>query len=77
MGDDGDDFGRTVVLDGLRGFGQGAAGVGHVVDEDRDLVRDVSDKDHAADFVGARAFLVDQRKTLVDAVRDGGSSGNS
>lgn len=41
--DEGDDFSGAVGHDGLGGFGQGAAGVGHVVDEDGDFVEDVAD----------------------------------
>lgn len=74
VGDDGDDLAGAVVLDRLGGLGEGAAGVGHVVDEDGDLVDDVADEHHAADDVGARALLVDQGEAAVQAVGDGGGA---
>ena len=75
MCDNGNDFHRTVVLDGLRGLGQSTACISHVVDKDGNLVRNVSNKDHAANLIGTRTLLVDQRKALVDAIGNGGSSG--
>lgn len=70
--DDGDDFGGAVGHDGVGGFDEGAAGVGHVVDEDGDFVGDVADEDHARDFVGASAFFVDEGEAEVETVGDGG-----
>jgi len=64
----GDDLPRLVLLDDCGGLGEGAAGVGHVVDQDADLVHHVTDQHHAADLVGPRALLVDQREGQVEAV---------
>ena len=72
---DGDDLlGAALVDQGLGGFGQGAAGVGHVVDEDGGLGGDGADEDHAGDFVGAGAFFVDEGEADVEAVGDRGRS---
>ena len=68
VGDDGEDLSRAVVHDRVGGFGQRAARVGHVIDEDGDLVFDVADEDHARDFVGALALFVDQGEGEVEAV---------
>lgn len=65
VGDDGDDLAGAVVLDGLGGLGQRPAGVRHVVDEDGDLVHDVSDEHHAPDDVGSGALLVDEGEAPV------------
>lgn len=71
VGDDGNDFSGSVIFHGLSGLGQSTAGIGHVVNENGNLVRNVSDKDHAADFIGARTLLVNQGEALVDAISDG------
>jgi hypothetical protein len=47
MCDDGDDLASLVRHDGLGSFDERAACVGHVVDEDGDLVLDVADENHA------------------------------
>lgn len=73
--DDGVDLAGAVLHDGVGGFDEGAAGVGHVVDDDGDLVLDVADEDHAGDFVGTSAFFVDEGELQVEAVCDGGCSG--
>jgi hypothetical protein len=75
VGDDGDDLLSAVRDEGGGGLGQRAAGVGHVVDEDAGHVLDGADQDHAGDFVGARALLVDQGEGKVEAVGDGGRAG--
>lgn len=49
---------------------EGTAGVGHVVDDDGDLVLHVTHKDHARDFVGALALLVDQSELEIETVGD-------
>lgn len=59
MCDDSYNFPSFVGHDGLGGFDQSAAGIGHVVDENGDLVLDVADENHAGDFVGACALFVD------------------
>lgn len=60
MGDDGEDFLGTVLAEGCGRFGEGTAGICHVIDDDSDLVFDATDKDHPRDLVGSRAFLVDE-----------------
>ena len=65
VGNNGYDLGSTVVLDRLRSLGEGSAGIRHIVDQDRDLVYNVSDEDHAPDDVGSRAFLVNESKASV------------
>lgn len=57
--DDGVDLLGAVLHDGVGGFDERTAGVGHVVDDNSDLVLDVADEDHARDLVRARTFLVD------------------
>ena len=42
------------------GEGEGAAGVRHVVYENRDLILYVADEDHARDLVGLFALLVEE-----------------
>lgn len=49
---------------------EGTAGVGHVIDDDGDLVLHVTDEDHARDFVGARTLLVDQSELEIEPVGD-------
>lgn len=74
VGHDGDDLARLVLLDDGRGLGKGAARVGHVVDQDADLVDHVADQHHAADLVGPGALLVDQGEGEVEAVGEGGGA---
>lgn len=66
--DDSHDFFGAVLHHGVGGFDERAASVGHVVDEDGDAVLDVADEHHAADFVGAGAFFVDEGEAEVEAV---------
>jgi hypothetical protein len=70
MCNDSYDLPSFVSHDGLGGFDECAAGISHVVDEDGDLVLDVADKYHAADFVRARALFVDEGEAEVEAVGD-------
>jgi hypothetical protein len=49
-------------------FDERAARIGHVVDEDGDLVFDVADEHHAGDFVRARTLFVDEGKAEVEAI---------
>lgn len=44
------------------------ASVGHVVNENRNLVLDITDEDHAANNVGTRSLLVDESKSRVETV---------
>jgi hypothetical protein len=68
MRDDCNDFARFVRHDGFGGFDESAARVGHVVNEDGDLVFYVADEDHTGDFVGARTLFVDEGEAEVEAV---------
>lgn len=69
MRDNGDDGLRVaVVQQHLGGFGQRTARVGHIVDDDTDLIGDVTDENHSADFVSAGSLLVDQREVQVQSV---------
>ena len=71
---DGVDLGGTVLHDGFGSLGERAAGVGHIVDDDSDLVLDITDKDHARDLVGAGTFLVNERELQVQAISNGSST---
>lgn len=64
----GDNFARVVVHDGVSGLDECPTSVSHVVDEDGDLVSDVSDKNHSRNFVGARTLFVDKGEAKVEAV---------
>lgn len=68
VGDNGHDLGGAILREHLGGLGQGAAGIGHVVDQDGDLVSDVSHQHHAANDVGTRALLVNESKALVETI---------
>ena len=68
---DGVDFEGAVLHHGLGGLGESAAGVGHVVDDDGNLVLDITDKDHARDFVGTGTFLVNEGELQVEAIGNG------
>lgn len=50
----------AVGHDDVGGLAEGAAGVGHVVNDDCDLAGDVAHEDHSRDLVGAGALLVDE-----------------
>lgn len=71
---DGVDFGSTVLHDGFGSLGKCAAGVGHIVDDDSDLVLDITDKDHARDLIGTGTFLVNKRELQVQAISNGSST---
>lgn len=49
---------------------ESTAGVGHVIDDDGDLVLHVTDEDHARDFIRARALLVNQSELEIETVGD-------
>ena len=70
MSDDSNDFPSSMVHDCFGGFDKRAACVSHVVYENCDFVLDVSDEDHAGDFVRAGAFFVDEGEAEVEAVGD-------
>lgn len=68
VGDKGVDLGRARLEEVAGREAEGATRVGHVVDQDRDLALDGTDKDHARDLVGAFALLVEEGKLDVEAV---------
>lgn len=74
VGDDGNGAAGSVVDDDLGGLAQGAAGVGHIVNNDGDLAAHVADQNHARDLVGAGALLVDQGEAEIETVGDRGCS---
>jgi hypothetical protein len=74
MGDDSEHLLRSMLLESLRSLRESAARIRHVIDQDRDLVFHVSDKNHSADFVRAGALLVDQSEVQVETVGDGGGA---
>ena len=53
---------------------EGAAGVGHVVDEDRNLVLDVADEDHPGDLVCLLPLLVEQGEIDAEPIGHRGRS---
>ena len=62
----------SAVLDHHVGrFAEGSAGVCHVVDDDGGAALDVTNEDHAADFVRTGTLFVDERELDVEAVGDG------
>lgn len=48
-----------------------SASISHVVNENGNLVLDITNEDHAADNVGTRSLLVDEGKGRVETVSDG------
>lgn len=77
VGHDGNGGSCAVLDDHVGGFAEGSAGVGHVVNDNSGTALDVSDEDHAADFVGTSTLFVDERELDVEAVGDGSSSVNA
>jgi len=69
--DDGVDFLGAVLHNGVGGLDERAAGIGHVVNDDGNLVLDVADQDHAGDLVGTGTFLVNQGELEIEAIGDG------
>ena len=70
VGDDGDGTTSAVLDDNVGGFAEGAASVGHVVDDDGDLAAHVTHQDHAGDLVRAGTLFVDQGEAEVEAIGD-------
>lgn len=68
-------LGRAVRYHHVRGLAERAACVGHVVDDDGGAVCDAADEDHAGDFVGAGALLVDEGEGEVQGVGYGCCAG--
>lgn len=59
------DLSGTVLHNGLSGLGESTAGIGHIVDDNGDLVLDISNKNHAGNFVGTGTFLVNKSELQV------------
>ena len=72
--DNGVDFLSTVLHDGVGSLDEGSTSVGHVVDDDGNLVLDVTNKHHSGNFVGTRALLVDQGELRIQPVGDSGGT---
>jgi hypothetical protein len=70
VGHDRDGSSCAVLDDHVGRFAEGSAGVCHVVDDDSCATLDITNEDHAADFVRAGAFLVNERELDVEAVGD-------
>ena len=49
-------------------FDKGSASIGHIVNDNGNLVLNVTDEDHAGDLVRTRTFLVDEGKLQIEAV---------
>lgn len=74
--DDGVDFLGTMLHYRVGGLDQRAAGVGHIVDDDGNLVLHVANQDHARDLIRTRALLVDQGELQIEAVGNPGGPGD-
>lgn len=72
--DNGVDFLSTVLHDGVGGLDEGSASISHIVDDDGNLVLDVTNKNHSGNFVGTRALLVDQGELRIQPVGDSGGT---
>ena len=73
--DNGVDFPGPMLHHRVGRFDKGSASIGHIVNDNGNLVLDVTNKDHSGNLVGTRAFLVDQGKLRIQSVSDGGGSG--
>lgn len=60
----------TVLHDGVGSLDEGTAGIGHIVNNNSNLVLHVADEDHARDLVRAGTLLVDQGELQIKAVGD-------
>ena len=58
----------TMLHDGVGSLDEGATGIGHIVNDNGNLVLNVTDEDHAGDLVRTRTFLVDEGKLQIEAV---------
>lgn len=70
VGQDGVDFEGASLNELVGRVTDGAAGVGHVVDEDGHSVFHVTDEYHTRHFVGLFPFLVDESKVDVQSIGD-------
>ena len=73
--DNGVDFPGPMLHHRVGRLDKGSASIGHIVNDNGNLVLDVTNKYHSGNLVGARTFLVDQGKLRIQPVSDGGGSG--
>lgn len=71
VNNDGVDLLGAVLHNGVGGLDKSTAGIGHIVDNDGDLVLDVADENHARNLVGARTLLVDEGELQIETIGDG------
>jgi hypothetical protein len=64
------DFLGPVLHNGISSFDESAASVGHIIDNNRNLVLNVSNKYHSGNFVGASSLFVDEGELKVEAIGD-------
>lgn len=64
----------NITSQGLYELGEGATSVSHVVDQNSNLVSYISDQNHAADNVGARALLVNEGEASLQAIGNTGGT---
>lgn len=72
--DDSHHLASIMLLDYGSRLSESAARVGHVVHQNAHLVNHVSDKHHAADFIGPGPLLVDQSEGQVETIGERGSA---
>lgn len=75
VGDNGNGGSCAVLDDDVSRFAEGSTGVCHVVDDDSCAALDITNEDHAADFIRTSTFLVNERELDVEAVCNCGCSG--
>lgn len=72
VNNDGVDLLGTVLHDSVGGLDKGTTGIGHVIDDDGNLVLDATDEDHARDLVRAGTLLVNEGELQIETIGDGG-----
>lgn len=76
MSDNCIDFLGPVLHNGISSLDKSAASVGHIIHDNRDLVRDISDKYHSGNFVGASSLFVDEGELKIEMIGNGSGSIN-
>lgn len=72
--DDGVDFPSSVLHHSVGCLDESTAGIRHVVNDDGDLIFDVTNEHHAGNLVGTGTFLVDQGELRIQPVSDASGS---
>jgi hypothetical protein len=72
VSNEGVNLGSTSFEQVLCGQAKCTAGVGHVINENRNLSSHGSNENHSRDFIGLLAFFVKQSKVNVETVGNGG-----